>query len=439
MTSAGQDVRRVEVARVLKAGVAAATLTRTSDSIVFRYDTDYLAQGSPPVATSLPLTDEPVVTAGRAVPPFFANLLPEGRRLTALRRHVKTSADDDMSLLLASGRDPVGDVQVLPATPGSDDAGPGGSGVPDESAVLDGVGMATGPDDPGGAGRPGAVAEPSASGGSWSDVDFAELLARAGIGDPSSLAGVQDKASGRMLTLPLAWRDRQVLLNFEVLEFPHVVANEAWFLQRARALRHPVVQAEVVHDRAGRPGLMVTRFDRRVEASGTVTRLAVEDGAQLLRRYPADKYAVTTEELAGRLAEVCPASLVALRSLLVQVTYAWLTGNGDLHAKNVSVLRADDEWRVAPVYDVPATACYGDDTMALPVEGRVQGLSRRSLIDFGTAVGLPRRSVESTLDHVLTVTDGMVEELADGALPLDLFRTRLLVRTLRHRRRSLLG
>lgn len=410
MSTPEPDVRRVREAVVVKAGTVAASLARTSDGVVFRYDEGYLAGGGPPVATSLPLTDEPLHTPGRSVPPFFANLLPEGRRLTALRRHVKTSADDDMTLLLASGADPVGDVRVLPAGP--DAADQDAAEVPGAAAALDPV-------------------------ASWSDLDFGDLLQRAGIGDPSALAGVQDKASGRMLTLPLAWRDRPVLLKFEVPEHPRVVENEAWFLSRARRLRHPVVRAEVVHDRTGRPGLLVTRFDRRVEADGTLTRLAVEDGAQLLRRYPADKYAVSTEELAERLASVCGAPLVALRQLLIQVVHAWLTGNGDLHAKNVSVLRTDGEWRVAPVYDVPATVCYGDDTMALPVGGRLDGLSRRSFLELGRAVGLPARAVESILDHVLDVTAGMIEELAAGAVPLDQFRRTRLVRTLRNRRRSL--
>lgn len=406
MSSAELDVRRVPEATVLKAGAVAATLSRTPDGVVFRYDHGYLAGGGPPVATTLPLTDEPLVTPGRSVPSFFANLLPEGRRLTALRRHVKTSADDDMALLLASGADPVGDVQVLPS----------------------------GPDPVQVAAAPATALDPV---GSWAELDFGDLLRRAGIGDPSTLAGVQDKASGRMLTLPLAWRDRPVLLKFEVPEYPHVVENEAWFLSRARRLRHPVVRAEVVHDRAGRPGLLVNRFDRRVEADGTLTRLAVEDGAQLLGRYPADKYAVSTEELAERLGAACGAPLVAVRQLLIQVVYAWLTGNGDLHAKNVSVLHSDGEWRTAPVYDVPATVCYGDDTMALPVGGRLDGWSRRSFLELGRSVGLPARAVDSTLDHVLAVTAGMVEELAAGALPLDQYRRTRLVRTLRSRRRSL--
>ena len=201
------DPREVGTAHVLKDGVPAATLTRVEGEVEFAYATAYLEAGGRAVATTLPLSEEPVRTVGGAVPAFFANLLPEGRRLTALRRSVKTSADDELSLLLAIGSDPVGDVQVLPH---------------EHEPVM----------------REAPVVE-----GGFEEVDFAELLAMQGIGDPSALAGVQDKVSGRMLTVPLAHEGRAHLLKFEVPEFPHVVENEAFFLTVARRLRHPVVEA----------------------------------------------------------------------------------------------------------------------------------------------------------------------------------------------------
>jgi hypothetical protein len=74
-----------------------------------------LAVALPRDAAGLPTTADPVPRRGGALPAFFTGLLPEGRRLGALRRAVKTSADDELSLLLAVGGDAVGDVQVVPA------------------------------------------------------------------------------------------------------------------------------------------------------------------------------------------------------------------------------------------------------------------------------------------------------------------------------------
>lgn len=286
---------------MFKDGRPAATLTRADGGVTFAYDTAYLDSGAPAITTSLPLTEEPVRTQAGAVPAFFANLLPEGRRLTALRRSVKTSADDELSLLLAVGVDPVGDVQVASSP----------------ELPLD---------------EPSPVIE-----GDFADVDFAELLATAGVGDPSALAGVQDKVSGRMLTVPLAHGGRSHLLKFQVPEFPLVVENEAFFLSVARRLRHDVVQAEVVHDRKGRPGLLVTRFDRVVE-QGHLRRIAVEDGAQLLGIYPADKYSVSMEELAHAAGRVCRSRPLALRL----ATRGWRAATAQ--SEGACLLSVDDAW-----------------------------------------------------------------------------------------------
>lgn len=110
-----EGLTSVAQADVFKAGVLAATLTRSPGGVEFGYRSEYLAAGGPAVATTLPLTEQPVVTVAGAVPAFFAGLLPEGRRLSSLRRAVKTSADDELSLLLAVGSDAIGDVQVVPA------------------------------------------------------------------------------------------------------------------------------------------------------------------------------------------------------------------------------------------------------------------------------------------------------------------------------------
>lgn len=107
-----EHLRDVEQADVYKSGRLAATLTRTADGVAFRYRDEWIDAGGPAVATTLPVAAGPVVRPGGALPAYFVGLLPEGGRLGALRRAVKTSADDELSLLLAVGADAIGDVQV---------------------------------------------------------------------------------------------------------------------------------------------------------------------------------------------------------------------------------------------------------------------------------------------------------------------------------------
>ena len=95
------ELRDVERAAVLKAGVNAGMLERRPNAVAFVYDEEYRRSDAPAVATTLPKGEAELLThAAGALPSFFSGLLPEGRRLAALRGAVKTSADDDFTLLL---------------------------------------------------------------------------------------------------------------------------------------------------------------------------------------------------------------------------------------------------------------------------------------------------------------------------------------------------
>lgn len=400
------ELRSVERATVLKQGEPAGTLERRTDAVVFTYDEAYVAAGGAPVATTLPLTTDPVVThAPGALPPFFSGLLPEGRRLTALRSAAKTSADDELTLLLVVGGDAVGDVQVVPA------------------------------------GEEPIEIEPRVTVSDWGEVRFDELLA-ASVGNPErvdrvAIPGVQDKVSARMINVPVARANDRYLLKLDPPEFPHLVANEAFFLEAARRSGIDAAEAEVVRDAAATPGLLVRRFDRVPSRDGGVAMLAQEDACQVLSRYPADKYRVTTEEVVGALAGVCRARPVAALALIRQIAFAYLACNGDAHAKNFSVLRTGEgEWRVTPAYDLPTSYVCGDHTMALTLNGKSkEDIGRRDFITLGKAVGVRARAVESALDELVEHVELWIDDLA--GLPFDEGVLQKLRRTIEYRRRRL--
>ncbi|MCY1230818.1 hypothetical protein D9M72_432470 [compost metagenome] len=406
---------RHRVADVYKAGVLAARLERHDGGTRFSYLPAYLAAGGPAVASSLPLSAEPVLSAAGAAPPYFTGLLPEGRRLNALRRSVKTSVDDELSLLIAAGANPVGDVQIV---------GHGEPLDPDEHAVE---------------------LNPRAP------VDFDALLGDSGLIDPVALAGVQDKLSAGMISMPVASAGRRYILKLNAPEFPHVVENELVMFRYAAKLRIPLSKVRLIRDVEGRPGLLVERFDRiplAGGAHGAVQRLAVEDGAQVLGLYPADKYNVAYGQVCRALAEYCAAPLPALRNLAIQAAFAWLSGNGDLHAKNVSMVQQPSgEWSIAPVYDIPSTVVYGDKTLALTLDGKRTGISRKHFLGWAAGLGLTERAAVQVLELGLKASGPLVADLEagtafagandGGASPFSSMVTRSWLKELKHRRRLL--
>jgi serine/threonine-protein kinase HipA len=165
--------------------------------------------------------------------------------------------------------------------------------------------------------------------------------------------------------------------------------------------------------------------------------LAQEDACQVLARYPADKYRVTTEAAIRALADVCRARPVAALTLIRQFAFAYLTCNGDGHAKNFSVLRTEDgEWRVTPAYDVPTSYVYGDYTMALTLNGKSrEDIGRQDFVALGLAVGVRQRAVESALDELGERVDPWIDDIA--GLPFDEGVLLKLRRAIEYRRRRL--
>lgn len=394
------DVRYIEAADVYKAGRLAASITRMPTGNIFDYTPEYRANPGPAVATTLPITDEPVVTTAGAVPAYFAGLLPEGRRLTALRTAIKTSMDDDLSLLLAVGADPVGDVQIVPHN--------------------------TEPHVP----RPSIRWDPA------TDITFDEILQDSGLLNRRAIAGVQDKASAAMITVPAQWSGYDAIVKFSPPEYPHLVENEAWLLGLAKSAGLSTPRHQVITDRSGVDALVLERFDRKGPYDAP-ERFAVEDATQVLDAYPADKYRFSSEQVTQALIARCQAPIVAAREIFRMFLFSWLTGNGDLHAKNISIIKRAGEWRIAPAYDVPSTLPYGDDSMALSLAGRTRDLSHKAFLEFAAAIALPEAAARTAITSLLSATEPLIALFEEGAEPFTRPRNADVLAALRYRRRLL--
>lgn len=93
--------------------IYAGQIKETDDGYIFAYDKEYLNRQAPvAVSQTLPLSDKPYVSS--ILFPFFDGLIPEGWLLDMVERNWKISSDDRFGLMLASCRDCIGDVYILP-------------------------------------------------------------------------------------------------------------------------------------------------------------------------------------------------------------------------------------------------------------------------------------------------------------------------------------
>lgn len=375
----------VLAADVYKAGVLAGRLSLETDGATkFVYIDGY---AGPAVASTLPVSDMPVVNFNGALPNFFTGLLPEGLRLIRLQQKVKSSQNNELAQLLEVGSDVPGDVQIVH------------SGAPLREI-------------------------PALASASFDELIFTQLSE---VLDHHSIPGVQEKASARMISVPTRLRNKgdgvtdcptDGILKMNPGAYPHLVLNEFMHLRTAKQLGMGVSMAQLVSDSQGELGVFVKRFDR-ICVDGIVHRLACEDASQILDIPPVNKYAVSSEIVTERVAALCDSPLVAKRNLFMQFLFAWLTGNGDLHAKNISILQNAGRWEVAPIYDVPCTLIYGDNSLALTVNGKVKRLKMSDWLDFASEIGLPATSLRRLVSRALHAAKQVAwDELPFSGSPL---------------------
>jgi serine/threonine-protein kinase HipA len=262
-------------------------------------------------------------------------------------------------------------------------------------------------------------------------------------GDPDAvaIAGVQAKVSASTISLPIhgsAEPEWPAILKLNPPQYPRLIENEQWCLGVAESCAITVTDHEVVRDVSGASGLLVRRSDRMMHNDHWIA-LEQEDAAQPAGRYPGQKYRMRTVEVADALREVVHAERLAMRELVALIAFSYLIGNGDLHAKNVSVLTgADGETRLAPAYDLVSTVAYlPDDHMALEMEGRDNRLRRSDFVSFGERVGVPSRAIHRRLDEVLDGVEPYVDRI--GEIGLDDRRASRIERAMRTRIGELKG
>lgn len=370
------EIKHQISARVFKGEVFAGTLSRTDKSCIFEYDASYSGGD---LAFSLPRSNPKHFVSGSSLHPFFAGLLPEGYRLRALTRYLKTSEDDLMSLLMAVGQDCIGDVSI----------------VHDADANV--------------------FSEPALDLSRLNEVSFDDVFQKSldlsARDADSSIPGIQNKISAGRISFPLKSRKAatRYILKLNSEEFPDLVENEYFFMKLAKTCGLDVAKTEIIHDKDGKSGLLVERFDRHYETKPKrVIKVHQEDACQFLNRYPSEKYRLSYREIADGIQQWCTAPIPNILTLLKWIAYSYLIGNGDLHAKNISIQIHPSTKHVAltPAYDFLSTLPYGDQHLALKFEGKDDGLNRRMFCEFGERYGIHSKAVERMLDQLLTDLNG---------------------------------
>lgn len=321
-------------------GVRVGLLSDTEEP-AFAYDPDWLATGPGyPLSRQLPLQVEPF--SGRAVRAFFSGLLPEAEPRDRIASILGVSGGNDFAILERIGGDCAGAVSLFPEDIPWPASQTGNLRWLDEAAMASIVER--------------LPRQPLMAG----EVGLRLSLAGAQIKLPVVLSE-DGGTTGMRIALPLEGTPSTHILKPEPARFPGLVANEAWCMALARQVGLRVAEC---HQRIiGRtPCLIVKRYDRAVNADGSVQRLHQEDFCQALgfpayRKYQQEG-GPSLKDCFGLIRECSSVPVIDIRDFLDGVIFAVLTGNADAHSKNFSFLYSGKERRLAPLYDQVCTLVW---------------------------------------------------------------------------------
>lgn len=253
------------------------------------------------------------------------------------------------------------------------------------------------------------------------EQNLAKIYARA---ETPRLSGVQIKA-------PMYLAPDGTLLSAIDLPFTHILkpAGTAGFemlpvvewlcleLGRAAGFNVPDVALTAMPDGMA-PALIVERFDIR-RGPEDRRRLALEDFCSILDLPASAKYDGTIERMARGLRPLSTDPTADLEILFRRAVFAWLIADGDMHLKNLALLKIADadaksftSVRFAPLYDAVTTRVFpglAGDRMALKLNGKDDRLTRGDFLTLARTIGVPQGVAEAAIAEVTTNLTNAVE------------------------------
>ena len=365
------------------------TLSSDKGKMEFSYSAEYIQlPDAEPLAFTLPLSETPY-SSGNVVS-FFSNLLPDESVRVRIAEILGVSRENIFGLLKEIGEDCAGAVALF---------------SPERKPI--------------------SITEPIFTQLSEDEAhnvlsNLADRPLNVGAEDfHISGAGAQDKLVASVqkgtVYLPLKGTPSTHIIKPGISRFPESVFNELYCMKLAKACGLDTADCDVLYVK-GIPYYVTERYDR--SKNGEIwTRLHQEDFCQLLGYEPSIKY----ESEGGPNLLQCFELLRNLElpasdtiEFLDRIIFIFLTGNGDAHAKNFSIIYRDGRPRLAPAYDLLSTVVYPNLSpklaMNIDSEYNFRWISQGKLLRMGAKAGLTEKLVMKEIQKIQKKLNKVLEK-----------------------------
>ena len=223
------------------------------------------------------------------------------------------------------------------------------------------------------------------------------------------------------------------ILKPPMTAYPRMAEIEDCTMHLAELCRIPAVPHSLIrlapqdeHDKTGGAFAYITRrIDRTAKADRPIH---MEDFCQLSGKLTEDKYRASLESCAGVIRKYSSNMLLDMLTFFELALFCFLTGNGDMHLKNFSLIYDDSGMiHFAPAYDLLSTRLLipenkDPEEFALSMNGKKRNFTRNDFIAFGARCGLSSRQMENSLQKLGVLPGAAADLIGRSFLPEPLGR-----------------
>ncbi len=164
------------------------------------------------------------------------------------------------------------------------------------------------------------------------------------------------------------------------------------------------------------------RVDRKINASGTARKYAMEDFCQIGQRLTRNKYRGSYEKCARIIQRHSCRSRLDMTEFFLRIVFCYAIGNSDMHLKNFSLLEKEPrsgEYILSPAYDLLPVNCLmpeDEEEMVLALNGKKMHLRKKDFYQLAKSCSISERVAQRLIYQIVKREDEMHQLCQDSLL-----------------------
>lgn len=228
-----------------------------------------------------------------------------------------------------------------------------------------------------------------------------ESLALEVIRSQVTITGVQPKLSvdlekkkegGKRFTIVGLWG--RYILKPQTEQYQALPENEDLTMHLAELARIKTVPHSLIRFQDGSLAYITKRIDRDPKGN----KIPMEDMCQLTEKLTEHKYKGSHEQIAQKIVEFSAYPILDIINYFEILIFCYLTGNADMHLKNFSLYKKNNEYTLTPAYDLLSTKLVipqDNEELALTLNGKKRKLKKTDFDNLLQATNVDNKVIEN--------------------------------------------